>query len=306
MQELKELRDQAISLVEDESIDTDIDLWINNAIREAEKLTRWSVLKIDKVYTSDASGEVTLPAFVRAINNIWSGDETTIVQQDVAFARRNSVPSKFETRINEPYYIPRGISTATQTQPTCDVTAGSSSISIHTAAATWFADVDVGKAVTFAGTSHTYEILTVDTVAETATIYPDYRGATESTIGVLATTNPQGEQVYRFYTGEDALYASQPMLFDVQRYHPRVYLDTDRFLLSCEKCIRLLVEQQFLRNGKYDRDAINLLSELEAAIHKEVAPELQEKHKRLPQGTGRLGPMFSRGPRRRQPGFRRV
>lgn len=305
MQELKEIRDWAISLLEDDTQNTEIDLWINNAVRMAEKLTRWGILKHSLTLTTDANGDITVPAYIRAINVIYPGDGTH-PNDSLPFLRLDQTPNVFQTRVRQRYYLPRGMSTAAQTQPLCDVTNGSTSIDIRVAAGTWFVAGDVGKATTFAGKSFPYEITAVDVGAETASIYPDYRGQTEVTVGVLATTPPEGERVLRFYNEDDSVHASLPVLLETQRYHPLLFADTDMFLLDCPTCIRLLVEQEMLRNGKYDRDAINLLSELEAAKHAEVAPERQEQRTNLPQGLGKTGPLFGRGPRRTQPGFRAV
>jgi hypothetical protein len=305
MQELKEIRDWAISLLEDETQNTEIDLWINNSVRQAEKLTRWERLRGFVDLTTDANGDITLPAYVRTPNVIFPGDGTH-PNASLPFVRRIRIPNDFETRVKQRYYVPRGMSQVARSQPLCDVTYRSTSIDIRVAAGTWFVAGDVGKACTFDGTSHPYEITAVDTVAETASIFPSYRGQTEVTNGVLATTPPEGERIIRFYNEDDTVYASAAVRIDFQRFHPRLYGDRDLFLLDCPTCIRLLVQQEMLRNGKYDRDALNLLQELEAAKHMEVAPENQEERANLPQGIGKMGPLFGRGPRRNQPGFRAV
>jgi hypothetical protein len=299
MQTLKELRDWVIALIEDESQDTEIDLFINTAAREAAKMIHWGVLKDELTLTTDANGDITLPSYVRALMKVTKGDGT-LPNNETPFVLNNTIPDKYELRLIEPYYLYKGISSATQTQPTCTVTQGSNAVGILAAGGTWFASSDVGKGLSFAGDSFVYEILSVVTGSgtEAATIYPTYRNVT-NTAGIVGTTPIEGEKVVRFYNEDDSVYASLPVLFEYQRYHPKMYHDDERFLLSCEKTLRLLVEKELLRNQKYDTDARNLDNELELAKHQELSPEMSERKKSLPQPLGKGPGLFQRPSSRR-------
>jgi hypothetical protein len=301
MQTLKEFRDWVIALTEDESMDTEIDLFINTAAREAAKMRHWGILKDTLTLTTDANGDITIPAYVRALMKVTKGDGTH-PNEESPFALMEVIPDTFEVRHKEPYYIPQGISTAASTSTDeCSVTQGSSAIGIVVAGGTWFSTTDVGKGVSFAGDSFIYEILTVVTGSgtEAATLYPTYRNATNTATGLVATTPIEGERVLRFYNENDSVYASLPVLLEYQRHHPKLYHDDDRFLLPCEKVLKLLVEKELLRNGKYDTAARNLDSELELAKHQELAPEMSERKKSLPQPLGKGPGLFHRSSSRR-------
>ena len=300
MQTLKGFRDWFIALIEDESMDAEIDQFTNTAIREAAKLRHFGVLKDEVTLTTDASGDITIPAYIRAFMKVTKGDGS-FPNNESPFVMYDTTPDMFELRIREPFYIYKGISQATQTQPTCSVTQGSATIGIITAGQTWFDSDDVGKGLTFAGEQFVYEITAVVTGSgtESATIYPTYRGATDTTVGVVGTTPVEGEKVARFYNEDNTVYASLPVLIEYQRYHNKLYHDDERFVLPCEKVVRLLVEKELLRNQKYDTDARNLDIELELAKHAELSPEMYERKKSLPQGLGKGPVLFQRSTARR-------
>jgi hypothetical protein len=275
MQTLSEFRDWVIALIEDESMNTEIDLFINTAAREAAKMRHWGVLKDTLTLTTDANGDITIPAYVRALMKVTKGDGTH-PNEESPFVLQEVIPDRYEIRHVEPYYIPQGISTATQTVTgACTVTQGSNAIGIVSAGGTWFASTDVGKGVSFAGDSFIYEILTVTTGSgtEAATLYPTYRNTTNASPGVVATTPIEGEKVLRFYNQDDTVYASLPVLIEYQRHH-----------------------------RKYDTDARNLDSELELAKHQELAPEMSERKKSLPQPLGKGPGLFHRSSSRRYKG----
>jgi len=297
---LKEFRDWIIALIEDESQNDEIDRFINTAVRECEKYKSFGVLKGELTLTTDASGDVTVPAYVRSIRKITKGDGS-YPNDESAFVLYDSIPDDFQLRIKEPYYLQKGISTAAQVQPTCTVTQGSAAVGILSAGGTWFSSTDVGKAVSFAGDPYIYEILTVVTGSgtEAMTMYPTYRGPTEITTGITATTPIEGEKVFRFYNNDDTAYTSKDILLEYQKYHPKLYHDDERFLLPCEKVLRLLVEKELLRNQKYDTDARNLDIELQLAKHAELSPEGSEKRKHLPQPLGNGPGLFRRSSARR-------
>jgi len=301
MQTLKSLRDWMVTIIEDESQDTEFDLLINTAIEECAKMRHFGVLKDSITLTTDTNGDIWLPAYMRAIAKVTKGDGS-YPNNETGFAKYDTTPDRFELRIKEPYYIYQGLSRVAQTSPTCDVTQGSSSIDIRVAAATWFAASDVNKAVSFAGDDTVYELTAVDTVAETATIFPAYRNATETTSGIVATTPVEGEKVMRCYNEDDTVYQSLPVTIEYQRYHPKLYHDDERCYLPCEKVLRLLILQAALVNGKYDTDARNLANELELAKHAELGPEMTEKKRRMLQPRGKGPSLFRRGVSRRASG----
>lgn len=302
METLKEVRDWAIAANEDESMNEEIDRWINDAVIQCGKLARFRVLRDFLDLTTDASGDIIIPAYVDRINEMWK--DTTIPHADLPFAQRLTEPNDFEVRIKQPYYIPQGMDTTAQTNPIPQVTVNSTALTIVTPAATWFVAADVGKAVTFASHGFVYEITAVDVGAETASIFPSYRESTNTTTGSTATTPPEGQTVLRFYNNDDSVYASSAVHIEYQRKHPRLFSDNDRIYFDCPKTLRILVEQEMLAQGKYDRDAQALITELEFAKHAELADELQSGTQTLPQGIGKLGPLFGRGSRRSQPGTR--
>jgi len=282
-------------MVEDTTINDELDEWINNSIRQVETFLDFPHLHGRTDVTSDSSGVITVPSYIRTVTQIAAGSS---VPYDYTFYFRDEYPTGAESRFKEYFYVPYGISTTAPTSYSVDATVSSQTISKNSGS--WMTSSDVGLGGFFTAEGGTgqsatlqpgpYEITAVDTGADEATIYPDYRGATDTALTFLVH-NPLR---YQLYDKDDAVYASKTIHLEFQRFHPPVYSDTDIIMFDCHRVLRVIMEMEMLRNGKYDADATRLEDDLALAKIEELSPAGHRQTRNLPQGFGGRGPMFSR------------
>jgi len=238
METLGSLREWVQGIVEDDSIADTYDLWINNAVKQVEKMYPWGALRGEHSVTV-ASGALTQPPLFRTINMLWKDDGTTT--PTVRFYKHSARPRGEATRLIGHWYIPNGFTTTAGTAYSGTSTEGSQRITRNNPGDDWPTDADEGKQMSIAGRPERYEITDVDDTAGTIDFYPAFGGEGSTSQGFVV--DPPGQRQWLLYDEADALYSGD-VLLEYQKSHPVLSLDDDLVLFDASETIRLMILQQ--------------------------------------------------------------
>jgi hypothetical protein len=270
MDTLKDIRDVIQDFIEDMSIATVMDNYINFALKDAESIIPFSALFGTTDMTPDSSGVLKIPPRCRKITRITS------VKSDAGPADRTYHPTRQrptadEARKNWYWYLPYPASETDENLQVVSITQGSASIQAAEDETTFFTADDIGSELNIEGDSEEYVITAfTEGDTDTITVYPRVASATNTSVN--AVIGIAGRERNQLLTNA-IIPSTEEVSIEYQKRHPLLIEDEDRLLIPCPRTIAYMAIQLCQQTNKYDVDADRLERKLLEAKNSEIGQD---------------------------------